>query len=291
MLFITEPFLQTHEAPHGPIILVFSSANYATLPWFICVAKARVATDCALSASTPQFAVLTLTGRHVGPIALQHPHDLSSPEGICPHLPEKTNKYDRKKGWFCQGNMKAECAALMKSAMRTQKAFHSDLQNGRMIPCSESTNSSKFQTGVYADWMASASSCLHKTSFHLDWWVLSEGMCSIILESAWNLSSTSASQWALPPTRCLFNWKCIFKESTSRKSLSKHVFAFTCIQIPLKMWKRTKYFDVQTSQGDLKINVHNLKVEMEVVTVWNVDVKQKPGTEANHKSTKYVGVQ
>lgn len=153
----------------------------------------------------------------------------------------------------------------MKLAMRTQKAFHSDLQTGRMILCSESTKSSKFQTGVYADWTASASGCLLKTSFHLDGCVLSEGTCSIILYKLFkheclSVSFTSSQMF-------FFNWKYIFKEWTSHKSLPKHVFAFTCIQIPMKMWKSIKYFDVQTSQGDLKINVHTLKVEMEVVTL------------------------
>lgn len=44
-LFIVEPFLQTIKAPRGPIILVFSSAYYATLPQFINVAQAWDATD------------------------------------------------------------------------------------------------------------------------------------------------------------------------------------------------------------------------------------------------------
>lgn len=148
LLFIVEPFLQTLKAPRGPIILVFSSAYYATLPQSIDVAQARDAMDCTLSASDPWFAVLTLTVCHVGPIALQHLHNLSSPERVCPEPPEKTNKYDKQKRWFCQGNLKSECAALMKSAAGTQKVFHSDLQTGRMILCLKSTNSSKFQTGA-----------------------------------------------------------------------------------------------------------------------------------------------
>lgn len=97
LLFIAEQILQTHEAPCGAIILVFSLADYATLPRFMNVAKVLHATDCTLSASTPRFAVLTLTGRHVGRMALQHLYDLSSLDGVCPHPPEKTNKYDRNK--------------------------------------------------------------------------------------------------------------------------------------------------------------------------------------------------
>lgn len=64
--------------------------------------------------------------------------------------------------------MKTKYAALMKLAKWKQKVFHSNLQPLRVVLCSISTTSSKFQTSVYTKWVASAASCLHKAGFHLD---------------------------------------------------------------------------------------------------------------------------
>lgn len=135
LLFITEPFLQTHKAPHGPIILVFSSTNYASLPHFMAVSKVLYLnlTDGATTTSALPFAGLTL--QDVMPdrslLSLLTIWTLWR-KSVHIHQRKQTNMTGQKKVILAKETKRA---ALTKSETWTQKRFHSNLQTGRMILC------------------------------------------------------------------------------------------------------------------------------------------------------------